>query len=179
MKATGIVRRIDNLGRIVIPKEIRKTMRIREGDPLEIFIERDGEVILKKYSPFEELGTFAKHYAESISTAIPHTVCICDLDTVIASSGPKGKQFLGKSLHPIAQNAMEQRMQALHDKTDATFLPLTPEFPEEFISQAFVTIISEGDAIGCVCILSYETSLSETDLSIGKIAAGFLGKQME
>ncbi len=91
MRATGIVRRIDDLGRIVIPKEIRKTMHIRESDPLEIFTEHDGSIILKKYSPIGEMGQIAKQYAESIAATLPHTICICDQDSVIAAAGPNGK----------------------------------------------------------------------------------------
>lgn len=87
MKATGIVRRIDDLGRVVIPKEIRRTMRIREGEPLEIYVDREGEVILKKYSPINELGEFAKEYADSLHEALGHVVCIADRDEIIAVSG--------------------------------------------------------------------------------------------
>lgn len=87
MKATGIVRRIDDLGRVVIPKEIRRTLRIREGDPLEIFTDREGEIILKKYSPIGELGTLAKLYAESLAQTLGCTVCITDTDQVVAASG--------------------------------------------------------------------------------------------
>ena len=87
MKATGIVRRIDDLGRVVIPKEIRRTLRIREGDPLEIFVDREGEVILKKYSPIGELGDFAKEYADSLNEAIGHIALISDRDNIIAVSG--------------------------------------------------------------------------------------------
>ena len=86
MKATGIVRRIDDLGRVVIPKEIRRTLRIREGDPLEIFTDREGEIILKKYSPIGELGTLAKLYAESLAQTLSCTVCITDMDQVVAVS---------------------------------------------------------------------------------------------
>ena len=84
MKATGIVRRIDDLGRVVVPKEIRRTPRIREGDPLEIFTDREGEIILKKYSPIGELGNLAKLYAESLSQTMGCTVCITDTDQVVA-----------------------------------------------------------------------------------------------
>ena len=87
MKATGIVRRIDDLGRVVIPKEIRRTLRIREGDPLEIFTDREGEIILKKYSPIGELGTLARLYAESLSQTLGCTVCITDMDQVVSASG--------------------------------------------------------------------------------------------
>ena len=93
MRATGIVRRIDDLGRVVVPKEIRRTLRIREGDPLEIFTDREGEIILKKYSPIGELGQFAGEYAESLSQATGHLVCITDRDHVIAASGQGKREF--------------------------------------------------------------------------------------
>ena len=98
MKATGIVRRIDDLGRVVIPKEIRRTLRIREGDPLEIFTDREGEVILKKYSPIGELGLFAKQYAESLAQTTGLMVCVSDRDTVIAAAGGAKKDYLGKPI---------------------------------------------------------------------------------
>ncbi|GAE47390.1 stage V sporulation protein T [Mesobacillus boroniphilus JCM 21738] len=97
MKATGIVRRIDDLGRVVIPKEIRRTLRIREGDPLEIFVDRDGEVILKKYSPISELSDFAKEYAEALYDSLGNPVLICDRDTYIALAGGSKKDYLNKT----------------------------------------------------------------------------------
>lgn len=97
MKATGIVRRIDDLGRVVIPKEIRRTLRIREGDPLEIFTDREGEIILKKYSPIGELNQFAKQYADSLSQTTGHIVCIADRDQLIAVSGAK-KDLIAKAI---------------------------------------------------------------------------------
>jgi len=97
MKATGIVRRIDDLGRIVIPKEIRRTLRIREADPLEIYTDREGEIILKKYSPIGEMGTFAKQYAESMAQVSGHIAMIADRDQFIAVSGGM-KNVLGKSI---------------------------------------------------------------------------------
>ena len=96
MKATGIVRRIDDLGRVVVPKEIRRTLRIREGDPLEIFTDREGQVILKKYSPIGELSEFATGYAETLSKTTGHIACITDKDTVIAVSGGPKKE---KNIH--------------------------------------------------------------------------------
>ncbi|MDY0324228.1 MAG: AbrB/MazE/SpoVT family DNA-binding domain-containing protein, partial [Candidatus Carbobacillus sp.] len=87
MKATGIVRRIDDLGRVVIPKEIRRTLRIREGDPLEIYVDEDGEVILKKYSPIGELGNFVKEYAEALYESVHQSVLIADRDQIIATAG--------------------------------------------------------------------------------------------
>ena len=109
MKATGIVRRIDELGRVVIPKEIRRTLRIREGDPLEIFTDREGEVILKKYSPIGELGDFAKEYAESLHLALGHTALICDKDNVIAVAGASRRELLDRPLHDDVEQIMKRR----------------------------------------------------------------------
>ncbi len=103
MKATGIVRRIDDLGRVVIPKEIRRTLRIREGDPLEIFVDRDGEVILKKYSPISELGDFAKEYADALYDSLGHNVLVCDRDSIIAVSGVSKKEYLNKSVGDLIE----------------------------------------------------------------------------
>ena len=109
MKATGIVRRIDDLGRVVIPKEIRRTLRIREGDPLEIFVDREGEVILKKYSPIGELSDFAQEYAESLQQSTGHIAIITDRDAVVAIAGAPKKQWLGREVTPEIERAMNNR----------------------------------------------------------------------
>ena len=109
MKATGIVRRIDDLGRVVIPKEIRRTLRIREGDPLEIFTDREGEIILKKYSPIGEMGTFAKQYAESLAQVTGLMVCITDRDAVIAAAGGAKKDYMGKSISQELESMIQER----------------------------------------------------------------------
>ena len=98
MKATGIVRRIDDLGRVVIPKEIRRTMRIREGDPLEIYTDRDGEVIFKKYSPIGELNGFASEYAETLYKTAGMPIFVCDRDAVIAVSGASKREYMDRKI---------------------------------------------------------------------------------
>ena len=113
MKATGIVRRIDDLGRVVIPKEIRRTLRIREGDPLEIFTDREGEIILKKYSPIGELGTMAKLYAESLSQALGCTVCITDTDQIVAVSGAGKKDLQDQPVGREFAKLLQERTQVL------------------------------------------------------------------
>ena len=110
MKATGIVRRIDDLGRVVIPKEIRRTMRIREGDPLEIYTEKDGEVIFKKYSPIGELGDFAANYVETLAKARGHCSCITDRDNVIAVSGLPKKELIEKPVSSELENVMNEKI---------------------------------------------------------------------
>ena len=117
MKATGIVRRIDDLGRIVIPKEIRRTLRIRETDPLEIFTDKEGEIILKKYSPIGELGAFAKDYAESLAQTTGHTVCVSDRDQIIAAAGPDKKDMIKKNITKKMEQLLE-KVRLLHIQND-------------------------------------------------------------
>lgn len=181
MKATGIVRRIDDLGRVVIPKEIRRTLRIREGDPLEIFTDREGEVILKKYSPIGELGAFAKQYAESLAQTTGHIVCITDRDQVIAVAGSGRKDIISKPISKSLEELIDERDNILANKGDKKFISLIDGEGEEFNSQVISPIICEGDAIGSVIITTKElkVKMSDTEAKLANSAAGFLGKQME
>lgn len=181
MKATGIVRRIDDLGRVVIPKEIRRTLRIREGDPLEIFTDREGEVILKKYSPIGELGAFARQYAESLAQTTGHIVCITDRDQVIAVAGNGRKDIISKPISKSLEELIDERNNILANKGDKKFISLIDEEGEEFNSQVISPIICEGDAIGSVIITTKElkVKMSDTEAKLANSAAGFLGKQME
>ncbi|MCI7812813.1 MAG: AbrB/MazE/SpoVT family DNA-binding domain-containing protein, partial [Robinsoniella sp.] len=130
MKATGIVRRIDDLGRVVIPKEIRRTLRIREGDPLEIFTDRQGEVILKKYSPIGELGTFAKEYAEALAQGTNHVICICDKDQVIAAAGGMKKETVGKNISEELETIISDRRNVIISRAEG-YVKLTQNDQEE------------------------------------------------
>lgn len=182
MKATGIVRRIDDLGRVVIPKEIRRTLRIREGDPLEIFTDKDGEIILKKYSPIGELGTFAKQYAEALAQTTGHTICISDKDQVIAVSGGSKREFLEKQISKELEEAITERETILANKDEKKFIDILYDGEnEEYISEVITPIISEGDAIGAVIFLSKDNKIKmgEVETKLAHSAAGFLGKQME
>jgi AbrB family transcriptional regulator (stage V sporulation protein T) len=184
MKATGIVRRIDDLGRVVIPKEIRRTLRIREGDPLEIFTDREGGVILKKYSPIGELSDFAKEYTESLQQSIGHIICIADKDTIIAVSGATKKEYLEKRVSEDIERIMEERRTVLHtNKNDGKGFAISSDEEDgtKYSSQVIAPIISEGDPIGAVIILSKEADVVMGDLEskLAETAAGFLGKQME
>ena len=183
MKATGIVRRIDDLGRVVIPKEIRRTLRIREGDPLEIFTDKEGEVILKKYSPIGELGDFASQYADSIHKTSGHITCICDRDTIIAVSGASKKEFLEKSLSQDLERVIEEKTTlVVKSPEDKTISIIADEMPDrKYSSQVVSPIISEGDPIGAVMLLSIDQNIrmGEVESKLAQAAAGFLGKQME
>ncbi len=183
MKATGIVRRIDDLGRVVIPKEIRRTLRIREGDPLEIFTDKEGEVILKKYSPIGELGDFASQYAESLHKTSGHITCIADRDTIIAVSGASKKEFLEKSLSTDLERIIEEKTTlVVKSSEDKAISIIADEGPDRrYTSQVVSPIISEGDPIGAVILLSMDpnTKMGEVEAKLAQSAAGFLGKQME
>ena len=179
MKATGIVRRIDDLGRVVIPKEIRRTMRIREGDPLEIFTNNDGDVIFKKYSPIGELATFATQYAEVLNKGTTLPVVICDRDNCIAVSGLPQKELLERRLSSQLEDLLDQRKcYVLNQGDNYRFFPL--EGVERTAAVA-MPIISAGDIAGAVCFITPETGAvpSEADVKLAQVAAAFLGKQME
>lgn len=179
MKATGIVRRIDDLGRVVIPKEIRRTLRIREGDPLEIFVDRDGEVILKKYSPIGELGEFAKEYAESLAEATGHIALIADRDVIIAVSGASKKDFVEKPIGDDVEQAMEER-KVIVNSTPGEYNVLRDKM-ERFTSRVIAPIVAAGDPIGAVLMLSRDegAKMGDTERKLTETAALFLGKQME
>lgn len=179
MKATGIVRRIDDLGRVVIPKEIRRTLRIREGDPLEIFVDRDGEVILKKYSPIGELGDFAKEYADSLYESLNHVVLISDRDTIIAVSGASKKEYMDKQIGHIVEKSLEERKSRLEKNTGQ--YELCRDLNEQYSSFVVAPIVAAGDPIGAVILISKNETgkMGDLEMKLAETAAGFLAKQME
>ncbi|WP_326511897.1 stage V sporulation protein T [Clostridium intestinale] len=181
MKATGIVRRIDDLGRVVIPKEIRRTLRIREGDPLEIFTDREGGVILKKYSPIGELTDFSKEYAESLQQSIGHIILIADKDAFISVSGSSKKEYVEKKISNDLEKIMEDRKPVLLGEGGKVIPLYNDEEEGKYNYQVISPIIAEGDAIGAVIILSKDSSekLGDLEMKIAETAASFLGKQME
>lgn len=181
MKATGIVRRIDDLGRIVIPKEIRRTLRIREGDPLEIFTNREGEIMLKKYSPIGELRDIAVSYAESLAQTTGELVCITDRDCVVAASGPKKKEYEGKNLSKAMEELIERRATIAANLGEKDFVKVTEDDENEFQTQTIVTIICNGDSIGSVVFYGRDSEKysAEDVKQLVQTAAQFLGRQME
>ena len=183
MKATGIVRRIDDLGRVVIPKEIRRTLKIREGDPMEIFVDHDGEDILKKYSPIGELGDFAQEYADSLYEAMGHIALIADRDTVVAVAGAPKKEFMNKPLSPAIERVMEERKSVLISNTaeHKFYKEADDDEAPKFTVEVIAPIISGGDPIGAVILGSKEqdVKMGDLELKLVETAAGFLAKQME
>ncbi len=177
MKATGIVRRIDDLGRVVITKEIRRTMRIREGDPLEIYTSATGEVIFKKYSPVGEMASFATQYAEALAQGTKLSVIICDRDRCVAAAGISKKETLDKPVSAELENIMESRRSAVIDENKEI---LAIEGVDEKLKVA-VPILSAGDVGGAVALLAnaQKSTVDEGDIKLASVAANFIGKQME
>ena len=182
MKATGVVRRIDDLGRVVIPKEIRKTLRIREGDPLEIFTDKDGEVILKKYSPIGELSEYANKYTETLAKTTGLACVITDKDTVISCSGVSKKEYVEKNPSSELEKLIENRVYFFtKDKNDKT-IPITLyDDNEKYNSQIIYPIISDGDTVGSISLLSTDSKnkVGDIELKLSQSVAMLLGKQME
>lgn len=183
MKATGVVRRIDDLGRVVIPKEIRKTLRIKEGDPLEIFTDKEGEIILKKYSPIGELSEFATEYAETLAKTTGHIACITDKDTVIAVSGGSKKEYLEQGISPELEQIMDEKENYTSKDNNDVSIPITKNDNNDKKNNAQVVypIIADGDVIGTVILLSKDENvkMSEVEQKVVQSAASFLGTQME
>ncbi len=185
MKATGIVRRIDDLGRVVIPKEIRRTMRIREGDPLEIYTDREGEVIFKKYSPIGELAGFAAQYAETLHKTCSLAVVICDRDAVIACSGVPRKEFADKPLSDELESIINGRALYVWHEGEDRLPVLATASGDQYIGCA-MPILSEGDIVGCVVSVHSGDSpkrqgapSDDVETKLIQTAATFLGKQLE
>ncbi len=182
MKATGIVRRIDDLGRVVIPKEIRRTMRIREGDPLEIYTDRDGEVIFKKYSPIVELNAFAAEYAETLQKTAGVPIFICDRDAIIAVSGASKREYLDRKISRALEEILDSRSLYVRGNGKET-ISLTDD-GSHYVSSA-MPIIAEGDITGAVIAgWQYDTSTADKindaiESKLIQTAGLFLAKQLE
>lgn len=179
MKATGIVRRIDELGRIVVPKEIRRTLRIRENDPLEIFTSGDGEIILKKYSPIAELSAFAMEYVGALNGTFGHSAAICDMEHVIAAAGQAKKAMQDKKLsQPFDEWLLTK--QAL-DSADGSLIPVVQGQETSFAQQMAVPILLNGDVAGAVFMAAAEEApqMGEAELLALKTAALYLARQLD
>lgn len=183
MRATGIVRRIDELGRVVIPKEIRRTLRIREGDPLEIFTDHDGEVVLKKYSPIGEIATIAKDYTDSLYRVLGHVALISDRDAVVSASGANKREYVEKPLSQEVDNIIQARqMQTLNLSSGMKMIPVTnDDRAENYSAQIIAPILADGEIIGSLILLSRESGvqMSDIDQKVAETTASIVGRQME
>ncbi len=179
MKATGIVRRIDDLGRVVIPKEIRRTLRIREGDPLATFTDKDGERIVKKYSPIGELSDFAAQICDSLRKSTDGIAAVCDRDSVIAVAGGAKRELLDREISAELGRILDSRAPHRHS-AGISAMPVCAA-DDKFCVSVAVPIITEGDIMGAVLFITERGSapVSEIEYKLAQTAACFLGKQLE
>jgi AbrB family transcriptional regulator (stage V sporulation protein T) len=179
VKATGIVRRIDDLGRVVIPKEIRRTMRIREGDPLEIYTSRDGEVIFKKYSLLGGVDEFASQLCDVLNRTSGRICAVSDRDSIIAVAGGGRRELLGKRITAELDRIMEGRKACLYPEGE----PGVPvcDSSDKLTAAVAAPILSEGDVLGLVLIVRQDTeeAAGEVEFKLAQAAATFLGRHME
>lgn len=178
MKATGIVRRIDDLGRVVIPKEIRRTMRIREGDPLEIYTSREGEVIFKKYSLMEGVEDFAANLCETISRITGGICAVMDRDTIVSVAGGGKRELQGRRVSAELEQLLNSR--EMYQSDGSSPIPVS-DASDRFVVQAAGPIISEGDIAGAVLLISSDPAslAGESDYKLTQAFAAFLGRHME
>ena len=183
MRATGIVRRIDELGRVVIPKEIRRTLRIREGDPLEIYTDHDGEVVLKKYSPSGEIANIAKDYTDSLYRTLGHITLICDRDAVVSATGGAKRELIEKPLSQEVENILQNRqMSVLNLSAGAKMIPITnDDRAEAYSAQLVMPILADGEIIGGLMLLSRDSGafMGEVDQKVAETTASIIARQME
>ena len=183
MKAIGTVRKLDNLGRIVIPKEIRRNFKIREGEPLEIFIDNSGEIVFKKYSPIKELGGLTQTYADSLFEAMGHVICITDRDTIVAVGGAKKKMLLNRPIDAVVEEVIRTRKSILISDTSEHeyYRDAGKETIFSFYAIIIYPIISEGEPVGAIIIgsMSDDLELGELELKYAETAAGFLAKLID
>lgn len=178
MKATGVVRRIDDLGRVVIPKEIRRNLRIREGDSLEIYVDNAGDVILKKYSPVEDLSEFSQQYADALYMAIQKDIIICDRDLIVAATANFKKKYIQKKISDQIEKFMNNRTAKV--ERDNVELEIS-EDKKEHHDYVVQPILSNGDCVGAVIVIGNDNNkeINDIDITSAKTAASFIGKYLE
>ena len=175
MKATGVIRRIDDLGRVVIPKEIRKNLRIKEGDNLEIFVQNE-EVILKKYSMMNKINDLAQELTDAIYTFMKHSIFITDTDSIIAGSGPLKKDYIGKNISDYITDSIKRRDRMIENHFKE--LQITDD---NIVNCSYVmsTILASGEAVGMILIISEDEKLSDTEMQMASIVSSFMTKYLE
>jgi len=180
MRATGVVRRIDDLGRVVLPKEIRKTYRIKEGDSLEIFTDRDGQIILRKYSLIGEMPDFAREYVESLAQVSGRIVLITDQEHVIAVAGGC-RNLIGKEISNQLNERLKRREMILSSKGERKFCLVNEEQEENICYQMIMPVICAGDIVGSIIMMddNPKNKMGVTEQKLAQAAAGFLGRHME
>jgi len=180
MKATGIIRRIDDLGRIVLPKEIRKSLKIKEGDMLEIYVQDNGAIMLEKYEPMDNLAKLADQYVEVIADMTGYTVCASTDSYIISAAGAAKKEYLRKDLSSEVIDILNERI-VWSTKNDNSIKIIKDDIKNRYTSQIVIPIIDDGDIIGSIILFSFEggKNITDIDISLAKLATSLLTKQME
>ena len=178
MKITGLTRRVDSLGRIVIPKELRRMLHIKEGSPLEIYMDADETIVLKKYSQVGSLKNISQAYAQSLSTGA--MVCVADRDEIIAAAGKNHKNYIGKALSKELENIMDKRKSVLYSKKDDTLIPVVKDDKADCEAQAIAVIVHDGDSAGAVILCVYDEKADKSEIAekLAGAAAEFLADQL-
>lgn len=176
MKSTGIVRRIDEMGRVVIPKEIRKTLRINNNDSIEIYVEGEDKIILKKYSVLKNINDFAQKFADAMYTFVKHNIIITDTKDIIAVAGLNKKEYLQQPISEYLENAISRR-ESILEKYEKDYELIKGK--SEKGTYTLDTIITNGDAVGLVIITANNGKITPVEEKIVKIASEFLGKYLE
>lgn len=179
MKATGIVRKIDELGRIVIPKEIRKNLMIREGDPLEIYLEENSEIVLKKYATLKNVSTVANEYTEILNKKTGYAICICDMERIIAVEGITRSSYLDMKINKDILNIILDR--TLYSTIINKPKKILIDDKTTYFSQIISPIISDAETVGAVILLStdYSKKITELEVKMISLVTDILAKQME
>ena len=180
MKITGLTRRVDSLGRIVIPKELRRMLHIKEGSPLEIYMDADETIVLKKYSQVLSLKNVSQAYAQSLSKATGATVCVTDRDEIIAAAGKNHKKYIGKAPSKELEDIMDKRKSALYSKKDNNLIPVVNDDKADCEAQAIAAIVHDGDSVGAVILCACDEKGDKPDIveKLVSAAAEFLAEQL-
>lgn len=180
MKITGLTRRVDSLGRIVIPKELRRMLHIKEGSPLEIYMDADETIVLKKYSQVGSLKNISQAYAQSLSKVTGATICVADRDGIIAAAGKNHKKYIGKALSKELENIMDKRKSVLYSKKDDTLIPVVKDDKADCEAQAIAVIVHDGDSAGAVILCAYDEKADKSEIAekLAGAAAEFLADQL-
>lgn len=180
MKATGIIRRIDDLGRIVLPKEIRKSLKIKEGDMLEIYVQDSEVIMLQKYEPMDSLAKLADQYAEVIADITGYTVCIGTDSYIISAHGQAKKEYIRKDISQDVINILNERIN-WSNKNEQNINITKDDNKNKYMAQIVLPIIDSGDVIGCIILISTDSNkhVNDNDINNAKLALSLLEKQME
>lgn len=180
MKITGLTRRVDSLGRIVIPKELRRMLHIKEGSQLEIYMDADETIVLKKYSQVGSLKNISQAYAQSLSKVTGAMVCVADRDEIIAAAGKNHKNYIGKALSKELENIMDKRKSVLYSKKDDTLIPVVKDDKADCEAQAIAVIVHDGDSAGAVILCVYDEKADKSEIAekLAGAAAEFLADQL-